>query len=125
MWIKKSHVIERFLRILHIYDTSAMTLKQVIDAMFATHGLSISKLRRQCYDGASNMRDQSNELRSPILNENKSAFYVHYFAPQVQLALVAIAKSNSKIDVVFTVVANICNIVEISAKRRDILREAN
>ena len=121
---KKGHVIERFLEILHVYDTSATTLKQAIDAMFATHGLSISKLRGQGYDGASNMRGQFNGLRALILNENKSAFYVHCFAHQLQLALVAVAKNNSKIDVVFTVVANICNIVGASAKRRDILREA-
>ena len=41
---KKGHVIERFLKILHVYDTSATTLKQAIDTMFATYGLSISKL---------------------------------------------------------------------------------
>ena len=52
---KKGHVIQRFLEILHVYDTSATTLKQAIDDMFATYGLSISKLRGQGYDGARNM----------------------------------------------------------------------
>ena len=121
---KYGHVIERFLGILHVNDTSATTLKATIDSMFATHELSISKLRGQGYDGASNMRGQFNGLKALILNENKSAFYVHCFAHQLQLALIAVAKNHPKMDVVFTVIANICNVVGASAKRRDILREA-
>ena len=58
------------------------------------------------------------------IQQNKSAFYVHCFAHQLQLALVVIAKNNSKMDVVFTVVANICNIIGACAKRRDIFQEA-
>ena len=69
------------------------------------------------------MRGQFNGLRALILNENKSAFYVHCFAHQLQLELVTVAKNNSKMDVVFTVVANICSI-SASAKRQDILQEA-
>jgi len=68
------------------------------------------------------MCDQFNGLKALILNENKSTFYVHCFAHQLQLALVAIAKNHSKIDVVFTVVSNICNVVGPSAKHRDVLR---
>jgi len=118
---KYGHVIECFLRVLHVNDTSVATLKAAIDSMFATHELSISKLRGQGYDWASNMRSQFNGLKSLILNENISAFYVHCFAQQLQLVLIAIAKNHPKIDVVFTVVANICNIVGASAKCRDIL----
>ena len=71
---KKGYVTEHFLKILHVYDINATTLKQTIDAMFATHWLSISKLWGQGYDGASNQRGQFNGLRTLILNENKSAF---------------------------------------------------
>ena len=41
---KHGHVIERFPEFLHVDDTNAMTLKVAIDATFAAHGLSISKL---------------------------------------------------------------------------------
>ena len=34
---KKGYVTEHFLKILHVYDINAMTLKQAIDAMFATN----------------------------------------------------------------------------------------
>ena len=77
---KNGHVIKRFLKILRVNDTSVMTLKATIDAMFAIHKLSISKLRGQRHDGASNRRGQFNGLKALILNENLSTYYVHCFA---------------------------------------------
>ena len=35
--------------------TTASSLKATIEALFSKHGLSISRLRGQGYDGASNM----------------------------------------------------------------------
>ena len=56
--------------------------------------MSLSKLRGQGYDRASNMQGDINGLKTLILKENKSAFYVHYFAHQLQLTLVAVAKNH-------------------------------
>ncbi|XP_042396571.1 uncharacterized protein LOC121986685 [Zingiber officinale] len=53
---KHGCVIERFLAIVHMSDTSAISLKKAIDELFAKHKLSLSRLRCQGYDGASNMR---------------------------------------------------------------------
>ena len=47
------------------------------------------------------------------MNENISAYCVLCFAHQLQLALVVVAKNHSKMDVVFTVAANIYNVSEI------------
>ena len=58
------------------------------------------------------------------MNENSSVYYVHYFAHQLQLASVVVAKNHSKMDVLFTVNANICNVVGASAKYQDIFQEA-
>ncbi|XP_070662483.1 uncharacterized protein [Malus domestica] len=50
------HVIERFVGIQYVTDTTSSSLKDAIDTFFSRNGLSISKLRGQGYDGASNMR---------------------------------------------------------------------
>ncbi|XP_070682427.1 uncharacterized protein [Malus domestica] len=56
-YVDKGHVIERFVGIEHVADTKASSLKLAIDDFFSRHGLSISKLRGQGYDGASNMQE--------------------------------------------------------------------
>ncbi|CAN6712516.1 unnamed protein product [Malus baccata var. baccata] len=122
-FVDKGHVIERFVGIEHVADTKASSLKLAIDDFFSRHGLSISKLHGQGYDGASNMQGEFNGLKALILNENESAFNVHCFAHQLQLALVVVAKKNSEIRDLFTMVSSVVNIVVASSKRRDILRE--
>ncbi|XP_031285192.1 uncharacterized protein LOC116143886 [Pistacia vera] len=42
---KKGYVVERFLGIIHVNDTSASSLKLSIDSLFSKHGLSISRLQ--------------------------------------------------------------------------------
>ncbi|KAJ9129149.1 hypothetical protein P3X46_034067 [Hevea brasiliensis] len=74
---KNGHAVEHILGIVHVTDTSALSLKAAIDALFSKHSLSISRLRGQGYDGASNMRGEFNGLKTLVLKENGSAFYVH------------------------------------------------
>ena len=75
--------IERFLSIVHVTDTTVLSLKVAIEAIFSKHGLSISSLRGQGYDGASNMQGEFNGLKSLIMMENEYAFYVHCFDHQL------------------------------------------
>jgi hypothetical protein len=55
---------------------------------------SLSKVHGQGYDGASNMKGEVNGLKKLIMNESPSAYYVHCFAHQLQLTLVAVAREN-------------------------------
>ena len=52
---KNGHVVERFIGIEHITSTTALSLKSTIDKFFSKHGLNISRLSGQGYDGSSNM----------------------------------------------------------------------
>ncbi|XP_052182037.1 uncharacterized protein LOC127794821 [Diospyros lotus] len=116
-------VNERFIGFEHVSSTTALSLKAAIDKTFSKYNLSLSRLRGQGYDGASNMQDEFNGLKSLILKENPCAFYIHYFAHQLQLALVAVAKKNTPISNFFHLVADVVNIVGASFKRCDHLRE--
>uniref|UniRef100_A0A2N9I441 DUF4371 domain-containing protein n=1 Tax=Fagus sylvatica TaxID=28930 RepID=A0A2N9I441_FAGSY len=74
--------------------------------------------------GASNMQGEFNGLKALILRENESAYYVHCFAHQLQLTLVAVAKNHNVIAEFFCLVAKLINIVGGSCKRRNALRDA-
>ncbi|XP_075670248.1 uncharacterized protein LOC142640019 [Castanea sativa] len=121
---KQGIIIERFLGIVHVASTTALSLKCAIEGLLCEHNLSLSRLRGQGYDGASNMQGDINGLKTLILKENKSAFYVHCFAHQLQLTLVAVAKNHINIADFFYVVSNLVTVVGGSCKRRDALRDA-
>ena len=80
---QKGIVTEWFLGIVHVADTFTLSLKVTIEFLFCKYALRLSRLCGQGYDGASNMYGESNGLTILILKENKSAFYVYYFAHQL------------------------------------------
>ncbi|XP_042065623.1 zinc finger MYM-type protein 1-like [Salvia splendens] len=73
---KDGQIIERFLALVHVKKTTSVCLKEAIDFVFAKFKLSLSRLRGQGYDGASNMRGECNRLKALILKENPSACYL-------------------------------------------------
>ena len=80
---KKEIIIERFLGIVHVASTTALSLKYTIECLLCEYNLSLSNLRGQGYDRVSDMQGDINGLKTLILKENKSAFYVHCFAHQL------------------------------------------
>ncbi|CAN1340136.1 Zinc finger MYM-type protein 1 [Linum perenne] len=68
----KGCVLERFLGVCHVSDTKAISLKKAIESMLVKHG-------------------ELNGLKTLILEESPSVYYIHYFAHRLQLALVAVA----------------------------------
>ena len=104
-------------------ETSAICLQAALQKLFTDLGLSIKQVRGQCYDGASNMRGEFNGLKAKILQENKSAYYVHCFAHQLQLVIVAVAKKHEDISDFFYMISILFNVVGASCKRKDMIRE--
>ncbi|XP_050142170.1 uncharacterized protein LOC126618119 [Malus sylvestris] len=120
---KKGEAIEKFLGVQHVTSTTSSSLEEAIERFFATTNLSMSKLRGQGYDGASNMKGELNGLKTKILNKYPQAFYVHCFAHQLQLALVAVAKGIEGVAIFFNNVSILVNTIGSSCKRRDAFRE--
>ncbi|XP_027152007.1 zinc finger MYM-type protein 1-like [Coffea eugenioides] len=117
------YVIERFLGILHVRDTTALSLKKTIDVLFSKYGLSISQIHGQCYDDASNIRGEYNGLKTLIMKENGSAYYIHCFAHQLQLSLVGVAKKHVQVSSMYNTLSTLVHVLEGSSKRQEILRE--
>ncbi|KAL6517883.1 hypothetical protein OROMI_033584 [Orobanche minor] len=119
----KGEVLERFLGVVHVKDTTSLSLKRAIDNFFGDQKLSMSQIRGQGYDGASNMRGELNGLKALILKENSSARYVHCFAHQLQLVVVPLAQVNQFVCNFVEYMTLITNTVGVSCKRMDELRE--
>ncbi|XP_042404603.1 zinc finger MYM-type protein 1-like [Zingiber officinale] len=120
---KHGEVIERFMAVVHVVTTTAACLKEAIDSLFAKYGLSVARLKGQGYDGASNMFGEFNGLKSLIMKENPYALYVHCFAHQLQLVVVAVAQANQYVYDFMWIVGSIVNTSASSCKRADKLRQ--
>ncbi|KAM3248906.1 zinc finger MYM-type protein 1 isoform X1 [Capsicum annuum] len=120
---KEGRLIERFLSVVHVKDTSARSLKDAICSLLLEHNLSSSHIRGQGYDGASTMQGEFNGLKILIMKDTPSAYSVHCFAHQLQLTLVAVAKKHHEVDQFFDILANILNIVGGFFKHREMLRD--
>ncbi|XP_023766940.1 uncharacterized protein LOC111915517 [Lactuca sativa] len=113
-------VKERFIGVVHVLDTSSLTLKSAIDRyhFFQQHYRS-----GQGYDGTSTMSGAFNGLKYLILNENSSAYYIHCFAHQLQLVVVAVAKKYDDVDEFFEQLGLVVTVVCGSCKRKNMIRE--
>ncbi|KAH0655047.1 hypothetical protein KY285_029929 [Solanum tuberosum] len=120
---KNGEVVEQFIGLVHVSDTSACSLKKAIYSLLSVHSLSPSKIRGQGYDGASNMKGEINGLKTLIMKDSPSAYYIHCFAHHLQLTLVAIAKKHLDVEDFFDHVSNVLNVVGGSFKRRDLFRD--
>ena len=105
-------------------NTSALLLKLALQSLLATHNLSLARIHGEGYEGASNMQREFNGLKGLIFKENACTFYVHYFAHQLQLVLVTVAKQQVEIALLFNLLTNLCNVVGVSCKCRDTLYES-
>ena len=63
-FVNKRGIVERFIGIVHVSDTTFLQLKAALDSLFGKYGLTILRLRGQRYDGASNMRGEFNGLKN-------------------------------------------------------------
>uniref|UniRef100_A0A0V0GM46 Putative ovule protein n=1 Tax=Solanum chacoense TaxID=4108 RepID=A0A0V0GM46_SOLCH len=68
------------------------------------------------------MKGEINSLKTLIMIDSSSVYYIHCFAHQLQQPLVAIAKKHSDVDDFFDHVTNVLNVVGGSFKNRDLLR---
>jgi hypothetical protein len=114
---KKGEIMERLLGVEHVLDTTSASLKRYLDAMFVKHNLSMSSLRGQGYDGASNMRGELHGLKTLVLADKPYAFYVHCFAHQLQLVVVAVVKGVLPVGQFFGYLNKIVSMVSASCRK--------
>jgi hypothetical protein len=86
------------------------------------HHLTLTQIRGQGYNGASNRRGGIKGLKTLFLKDSSLVYYIHCFAHQLQLVLIGAAKGNDECVWFFDHVSILLNIIRISCKRHDILQ---
>ncbi|XP_077215547.1 uncharacterized protein LOC143850140 [Tasmannia lanceolata] len=119
---KDGFIRKRCFDLVHVRDTTALTLKKEICAVLSRHNLNIQNIRDQGYDGASNMRGEWNGLKALFLKDCPYAYYVHCLAHQLQLALIGASREVIPIHQSFSKLSSIVNTIGASCKRHDELQ---
>nr|XP_023884511.1 zinc finger MYM-type protein 1-like [Quercus suber] len=110
---KESFIKECFFHVVHVRDTTALTLKNEICAVLSHYNLHIENIRGQGYDGASNMRGEWNGLQTLFLKDCPYAYYLHCIAHRLQIALVIESREAKDVHQFFDHLVNIINIVVV------------
>ncbi|KAL5774680.1 hypothetical protein ACOSP7_012237 [Xanthoceras sorbifolium] len=121
---KEGFIRERFLDIVHVKDTTAITLKKELCTIFSRHALNVQNIRGQGYDGASNMRGEWNGLQALFLSECPYAYYIHCMTHRLQLALVGSSREVIPVYQFFSKLTSAVNIIGASCKRNSELQSA-
>ena len=121
---KEGFIRERFFYVVHVRDTTALTLKNEICAILSHYNLHVENIRGQGYDGASNMRGEWNGLQALFFKDCPYAYYVHCMAHRLQLALVTASREVKDVYQFFDHLINIIYIVVGSSKCNDELQHA-
>lgn len=86
-WVADNlEVHEEFLGLYHVPSIDAHTLTTVAKDTLVRMNLPLSKLRGQCYDGASTMRGARSGVATRICEEEPRAVYTHCYGHSINLA---------------------------------------
>ncbi|KAG5591812.1 hypothetical protein H5410_042326 [Solanum commersonii] len=101
-------VVERLIDIVHVQDTSALSLK----GQLSMYLLNIHRVYPMCADNV-------------MMGQKVSHFHsIHCFAHQLQLTLVAVSKKCIQVGELVLLVSNVLNVLGASFKRMDKFRDS-
>ncbi|ESR54147.1 hypothetical protein CICLE_v10024545mg [Citrus x clementina] len=103
----EGYIRERFFEVVNVMETTAVTLKKEICNVLARYDLLVENIRWQGYNGASNMRGAWNGLQVLFLKDCPYAYYIHCFAHQLQLILVAASNDLPDVWLFFSALGSI------------------
>ena len=69
-----------FLDIIHIKDTTVLTLKEEIFSILFHYNIDIQNIKDQVYDDTSNMYGKWNDLQALFIKDCLYVYYIHCLA---------------------------------------------
>ena len=112
-----AEVQERFLGFWECPKTDGGSLFLTVSSILKSLGVSMRKIRAQCYDGAANMNGKYSGLSNRIKEEEPRAVYIHCHAHILNLTLQSACSSIQEVRNALGTVNALYNLLEGSAKR--------
>ena len=119
-YLREFRIEERLLAILKVDDTCAASLFDSLTSTLEQHGLDVSKLRGQCYDGAKNVSGDHTGLQRRVREISPSAIFTHCYAHCLNLVIVQSVSENLTARNFFGLLQNLYVFLESCSKRHAI-----
>ena len=115
-------VFEEFLGLYHVPSIDSDTLTKVAKDVLCHFNLPISKLRGQCYDGASAMRGVRSGVPKQICDEEPRALYTHCYGHSINLAVNDAMKLCKQLKMALEVTHEVMKLIKYSPRREEIFK---
>ena len=116
-------VHEEFLGMYEMPNITSCALVGVMKDALCRMNIPISKVRGQCYDGASTMRGARNGVAKLIMDEEPRALYTHCYGHSVNLAVNDALKMCKPVESALETTHEITKLIKYSPRREGIFRE--
>ncbi len=110
-------VHEEFVGLYKVPSIDAATLTSVAKDALCRLNIPISKLRGQCYDGASSMRGARSGVATRIMEDEPRAVYIHCYGHSISLAVNDAIKLSLPIRKALEVTYEVTKLIKYSPKR--------
>lgn len=125
-WVDDDLIVhEDFIGLYNVPSISADTLTVVIKDCLQRLNLPISKIRSQCYDGASNMTGAKKGVAKQIQDIEKRAVFIHCYGHALNLACGDAMKGCKILKTALETTREITKLVKFSPKREVLFKEKN
>ena len=114
------NVHEEFIGLHEVPTIQTDVLVAVIKDCLLRLNLSLNKVRRQCYDGASNMAGIRNGVAKKIRDEEPRAVFTHWYGHSLNLAVSDTIKKSSVMKNSLNTVHEITKLVKYSPRRESL-----
>ena len=116
-------VHEEFLGLYHVDSIDAATVTMTITDLFQHFGLSIGRLRAQCYDGASAMSGSRSGVAKRIRDLEPKAFFVHCYGHALNLSACGTLKQCKPLRNALETTHEITKLIKYSPRREAIFQK--
>ncbi len=96
-WLHDRKVVEHFLVIIHVRETTAKSISDHLIAFLKSLNISLTKLRGLGFDGASNVSGHRSGVQRRLKLHSPSAIYIHCYTHRLQLAAISAAEEHRQV----------------------------